>query len=196
MQKLYKENKETLKQTHAIQVIFSIKFTNEVNHRTWSGNVIHVTGGRGNIRKTIQNEADEVVHAVQDKYDNEGVDPSYPNAIQIKHVYINKVKQDLTDYKDIKMFGTILEFCGYGLGKEEYKYENACVVEYHVEMFNRKRNQGWTIERFMNEIGMKSIDEGVTLNQLLPIYKNTASAIIALISNITKRIHTTNTTIK
>ena len=68
------------------------------------------------------------------------------------------------------MYGAILEFCGYGLDKETYKYENACTVEYHVEMFNKKVNQKWTVERFMNEIGMSSIDEGVSLNQLTPLY--------------------------
>ena len=60
------------------------------------------------------------------------------------------------------MFGAILEFCGYGLDKETYTYENACVVEYHVEMFDKKINQKWTVERFMNEIGMSSIGEGVS----------------------------------
>ena len=38
------------------------------------------------------------------------------------------------------MFGTILEFGGYGLGKETYKYKTSCAVEYHVEMFNKKIN--------------------------------------------------------
>ena len=62
------------------------------------------------------------------------------------------------------MFGTTLEFCGYGLDTETYKYKNACTVEYHVEMFNKKINQKWAVERFMNEIGMSSIEEGVSLN--------------------------------
>ena len=44
------------------------------------------------------------------------------------------------------MFGTILEFCGYGLDTETYKYKNACTVEYHVEMFNKRINQKWTVE--------------------------------------------------
>ena len=39
------------------------------------------------------------------------------------------------------MFGTISEFCGYGLDTETYKYKNACAVEYHAEMFNKKINQ-------------------------------------------------------
>ena len=103
--------------------------------------MFHVKGGKGSIRKAIQNEVDEVIMAVQGKYDDEdgGVNPADPDAIQIKHIFINKIKQDLTDFKDIKMFGTILEFCGYGLDTESYKYKNACAVEYHVEMFNKRK---------------------------------------------------------
>ena len=62
--------------------------------------------------------------AVQQKYEEDGgVNPEDPDAVKIKHIYINKVKQYLTDFKDIKMFGTILEFCGYGLDTETYKYK-------------------------------------------------------------------------
>ena len=138
IQKLYKANKQTLNQEHAIQVVFSIIFNNENKHRTYSRDVFHVKGGKGSIRKAIQNEVQEVWEALQDKYDDEGaVNLDDPDAIKIKHIYINKVKQDLTYFKDIKMFGTILEFCGYGLDTETYKYKNACTVEYHVEMFNK-----------------------------------------------------------
>jgi len=44
-------------------------------------------------------------------------------------------------------------------------------LEYHVEMFNKKRYNGWTTERLMRELGMSSVDEGVTLKMLIPIYK-------------------------
>ena len=52
---------------------------------------------------------DEVITAVQETYENDGgVNPQDPDAIQIKHVYIDKVKHSLTDFKDIKMCGTVL----------------------------------------------------------------------------------------
>ena len=53
-------------------------------------------------------------------------------------MYIDRVEQIIADFKDIKMFGTVLEMCGFGFENECYKYTNACVVEYHVEMFNKK----------------------------------------------------------
>ena len=47
--------------------------------------------------------------AVQGKYEEEGgVNPEDPDAVKIKHIYINSVKQYLTDFKDIKLFGSIL----------------------------------------------------------------------------------------
>ena len=111
IQKLYKANKQTLNQEHAIQVIFNIRFNNENKHRTYSRDVFHVKGGKGSIRKAIQNEVDEVITAVQETYEDDGgVNPGDPNAIKIKHIYINKVKQDLKYFKDIKKFGTILFF--------------------------------------------------------------------------------------
>ena len=67
------------------------------------------------------------------------------------------------EFQDIKMFGSLIKLCGYDLN-------NACAVEYHVKMFNGKKNNGWTINRFMSEIGMITIDEGVSLNQLIPLY--------------------------
>ena len=113
-----------------------MRFGNENKDRTYPGNVFHVTSGRGSIHKAIQKEIQAVKDALKDKYAEE--ETIIPGSFKIKQIYINKVKQDLTDFKDIKMFGTILEFRGYGLGGEEYKYKNACVVEYHVEMFNKK----------------------------------------------------------
>ena len=68
------------------------------------------------------------------------------------------------------MFGTLLNLCGYDLNVGKYEFVNACSPEYHVSMFNQFRDNKWTIERFMNEVGMKSIDEGVSLNQLIPVY--------------------------
>ena len=85
-------------------------------------------------------------------------------------LYIDKVKRNVQDFKDINMFGTLLNLCGYELNVGNYEFINACGVEYHVSMFNEFRDNKWTIERFMTEVGMTSIDEGVSLNQLIPIY--------------------------
>ena len=68
------------------------------------------------------------------------------------------------------MFGTLLNLCGYDLSVGIYEFTNACCLEYHVEMFNKFRDNKWTNERLMAELGMQTIGEGVTLNQLIPIY--------------------------
>ena len=63
-----------------------------------------------------------------------------------------------------------LEFCGYNMRLKRFTIKNACVLEYHVEMFNKKRYNGWTKERLMKELGMNSQDEGSSLKMLIPIY--------------------------
>ena len=147
-----------------------MRFADEID-RSYPGDVFQVTGGKGSIRKAIQAAVEVVKDALIDKYDDDESGGKIDrDSLKIKHIYMNNIRQDLTDFKDIRMFGTVLDVCGYGLSGEKYTYKNACVVEYHVEMFNKKVNQKWTIERFMKEIGMLSIDEGVSLNQLIPLY--------------------------
>ena len=68
------------------------------------------------------------------------------------------------------MFGALLNLCGYDLEVGKHEFVNACVVEHHAKVFNAIRNHGWTHRRLMDETGMKSIDEGVSLNQLIEIY--------------------------
>ena len=89
-------------------------------------------------------------------------------SIAIKRIYINDIKKAATGFRDIKMYGTLLNICGYDLQVGKYEFVNACAVEHHVKMFNTIR-KGWTIQRFMDEIGMKTIDEGVSLTQLTPL---------------------------
>jgi hypothetical protein len=38
-------------------------------------------------------------------------------------------------------------------------------------MFNTKRYNNWTAQRFLKELNMNSIDEGITLNQLISLYQ-------------------------
>jgi hypothetical protein len=70
----------------------------------------------------------------------------------------------------MEMLGTLLSICGYDSNVVNHEMTNACGVEYHVKMFNECCNQGWTDERFVAETGMTSTDEGVSSNQLIPIY--------------------------
>ena len=119
--------------------------------------VFYVKDGKGSIRKAIQNDVDEIRSTLDQLYEEDedsSVNPQDPDAIRLTSIYVNRIKQHLTDFKDIRMYGTISECCGYGLGKETYKYENACTVEYHADMFNRRNKpENKTVERLLNEGG-------------------------------------------
>ncbi len=42
------------------------------------------------------------------------------------------------------MFGASLELCGFNLTVGKFEFVNACAFEYHLRMFNKKRNNNWT----------------------------------------------------
>jgi hypothetical protein len=52
IQQLYKTNKDKLKQQHAVQIIFSMRFGDEGVDRTYPDDVFQVTGGKGSIKKS------------------------------------------------------------------------------------------------------------------------------------------------
>ena len=126
--------------------------------------VFHVFGGKFKLRKGIDNEIRGIRLMFLEDYNKELVD------MKLVRLYIDDVKRNVQDFKNIIMVGTLLNLCGYDLNVGKYEFVNACSPEYHVSMFNQFRDNKWTIERFMNEVGMKSIDEGVSLNQLIPLY--------------------------
>jgi hypothetical protein len=68
------------------------------------------------------------------------------------------------------MFGASLELCGFDLKVGKFNFVNACAFEYHIRMFNKTIYNNWTNERLFKELNMPSIDEGITLNQLIPLY--------------------------
>ncbi len=69
------------------------------------------------------------------------------------------------------MFGASFELCGVNLKVGKFEFVNACAFEYHLRMFNKKRSNNWTQARLLKELNMTSIDEGITLNQLIPLYQ-------------------------
>jgi len=74
-------------------------------------------------------------------------------------LHIDKVEQDLEEFKDIKMFGASLDICGFGLKVGNFEFKNACAFEYHLMMLNKTRNNNWTTERLLKELNMKENDE-------------------------------------
>ena len=61
--------------------------------------------------------------------------------IRIDRLYIVAVKQIREDLTDEPMYGEQpqqLEYCGYDMKLKRFTIKNACALEYHVEMFNKK----------------------------------------------------------
>ena len=152
---------------HTIQIIYDVTTEDTdgvLTTQEYDSKVFTVFGGKQKIRKAIETTSKYIYDYLKDSYDWELTD------FKIKRIFIDKIKKNITDFKDIKMFGTLLNICGYDLNVVNTEIKDACCVEYHVKMFNSYRNHGWTNERFMDETGMASISEGVTLNQMIPIY--------------------------
>ena len=169
IQKWIKKNSRNFKQeNHDIQIIYEVTTKNnddgKIIIKQYNTDAFKVFGGKIKIRKAIQAKTDETRKYFEEQYDIELID------IKIKRLYIDNIKLNPTEFKDIKMFGTLLNLCGYDLIVGNYEFINACCLEYHVQMFNKFRNNKWNIERLMNELNMKTIDEGVSLNQLIPLY--------------------------
>ena len=163
------DNGDSKDTRHTIQIIYEITTTDtdedgKNSTRTYDSKVFDAYGGKQQIHKAIEIKSKDIYEMLDNSYDWELVD------FKIKRIFIDTIKKDVTDFKDIKMFGTLLNICGYDLSVGNHEFKNACGVEYHVKMFNKCRNHGWTNERFIAETGMKSIDEGVSLNQMIPIY--------------------------
>ena len=81
-----------------------MRFSDGGIDRTYPDDVFHVTGGRGSIHKAIKQAIESVKDALADTYEEAVI----PGSLKNKHIYINNIKQDLTNFKDVKMFGTIL----------------------------------------------------------------------------------------
>jgi len=167
VQKFIKKHADNFKQEdHDVQLVLEIKTLEADKEKTreYNTEVFPIFGGKYKLRKGIEGKIKEIRNIFEDDYNKELLD------IKIKRIYIDYVKRNVQEFGDIKMFGTLLNLCGYELNVGNYEFINACCVEYHVKMFNKFRDNKWTMERFMTEIGMKSIDEGVCLNQLIPLY--------------------------
>jgi hypothetical protein len=170
LQRFIKKNFNDLSpKNHSVQIVYNIesknKETSTTTTREYITDVFHVNGGKYKLRKAIEDNLYDIQQYMMDKYEITLLN------MKIKRLYVDDVIKDIQNFDEIKMFGTVLNLCGYDLTVGHYEYTNACCVEYHVEMFNKIRHKNWTNERFMSEVGMKQIDEGVSLKQLIPLYK-------------------------
>jgi len=101
------------------------------------------------------------------------------SATEIQHIflnklYINKGRQTLsTDIKHIKMYGTAFNYLGYGLMAQQRDTPNVCVPTYLLELYNnenetnpRRRLKKLKIETIVEELGMTSITDGCSTEQI------------------------------
>ena len=68
------------------------------------------------------------------------------------------------------MFGKALHIWGHDLAVGNYQFENAWCVEYHVDTFNNIETTNGELRVSWKIVGMETMREGVTLNQLILIY--------------------------
>ena len=105
LQNWIKKNKDSFKQEdHAIQIIYdvTIKENNKVITQEYSYDVINVYGGKIKIRKAIEDDLKSTYLYLKDNYDFELI------SLKIKRIFIDDIKMDVEDFKDIQMFGTLL----------------------------------------------------------------------------------------
>ena len=93
-----------------------------------------VVGGKYKTRKAIEKHLNKTKDDLSEAYEYE------IESITIKRIYINDIKKAATEFKDIKMYGTLLNICGYDLQVGKYEFANVCAVEHHVKTFNKIRN--------------------------------------------------------
>ena len=97
----------------------------------------------------------------------------------LKDVVINNVPQTLTQFKDIKLYGYLLSYHGYGLLAKEGNIANGCVLNYMLDKLNnpnetnrKKRIMKLNKDTLMLELGMTAEDEGCSLAQLIVFLDN------------------------
>ena len=88
-----------------------------------------VYGGINGVKLFIKHRIIETVYAWEDS--------SWEIlSISLNRLYINTQKQHETHFKDIKMYGTLFNYNGFGLDAIKGKIENACVPEYLYNLYN------------------------------------------------------------
>ena len=85
---------------------------------------------------------------------------------------LEKQQQATTDLCEIKIYGAIFNYTGFGLQALIGKTPDACVPEYILITYNnpketnpRKRLAKLTMDKILQELNMKTIDEGCSIAQ-------------------------------
>lgn len=95
-------------------------------------------------------------------------------SMNITKLYTKKQKRTPnTNFKDIKMYGTVFNYNGFALQAIGSKTLNSCVPEYLLKLYSnpeetnpRKRLVKLTMDKILQELNMETIDEGCSTAQL------------------------------
>ena len=129
--------------------------------------VTTVYGGVNGVKLFLKHAVIETVYA----YEDSGYEIL---AIELKMLYINSRRHTSnTDFRTIKMYGTVFNYTGFGLQALNGKTPNACVPEYLLQLYNnpeetnpRKRLAKLKMEKILHELNMNTIDEGCSITQI------------------------------
>ena len=125
-----------------------------------------VHGGISGVKMFVRHKIIEMIYI----YENSNREILSMNLIKL---YIGKQKQHETHFKDIKMYGTLFNYNGFGLDAIKGEIANACVPEYLHKLYNnpdetnpRKRLSKLTMDKILKELNMNTIDEGCSITQI------------------------------
>lgn len=138
----------------------------EETNKIWI-NMTTVYGGVNGVKLFIKHKIIEMVYAYEDS-DWEII------SMSIIKLYIKKQKQTQnTNFRDIKMFGAVFNYNGFALEAIKSEVPNSCVPEYLLKLYNnpeetnpRKRLAKLTMDKLLQELNMKAIDEGCSIAQI------------------------------
>ena len=171
-----KNQKTTNNSQHLVTVEVSIVFVNpgsrEAYEQSYTLPVFTVKGGNQRIATEIKKQTTELAKKIG----------SYPREIEsmvLKSVLVNSLPQDLKQFKDLKLYGTLLNYHGYNLLANMNTQTMSCVLDYILDMLNnenepnrKKRIIKLTRQSLMDELGMTREDEGCSLAQLIVFFDN------------------------
>ena len=95
-------------------------------------------------------------------------------SMSIVKLYVKKQKQTQNiNFRDIKMYNTVFNYNGFGLRATQTETPNSCVPEYLLKLYNnpeetnpRKRLAKLKMDKILQELNMKTIDEGCSITQI------------------------------
>jgi hypothetical protein len=128
-----------------------------------------IYGGIQGIKAYIRKVGIELINKYAFAYNNKEIEK-----IILTDIFIKNKKNDVKlTFDEIKMYGTKFDYCGYQLLALEPQKPNSCVPEYLYQLYYnpneinpRKRIAKLTMERLLEILEMKSIDEGCSIKQI------------------------------